>query len=188
MLGAGGDQGREINAQQACSQRCHGHRHPELELDSEEQEPAGAPNGAGGGNEGSAVPIPRHNSACVTSYHLADCYYCQRQRHEPQAHVVCMDHIGDEEGDHCPKDDAVGEIDRQGHLEETQDDKGPIPGENDKVANPLPAVSREQKSVGNKAQRTQQTRGDESKSPSAPVRQQGNGRHTDHRCQHANGQ
>ena len=134
------------------------------------------------------LPAPHHYSACVTSNHLADRYYCERQGHEPQGHVVCMDQIGDEETDYSPKDNAVGKIDRQGHLEETQDHKGPIPGENDDFTNPLPAVFREQEPVGYKGRRAQQTRDDESQLPSAPVCQQGNCRHADHRCQRSNGE
>ncbi len=109
-------------------------------FDSEEQVSASASGGADGGNEDVAVPAPGHNSARVTTDHLAYRYCCQRQCHEPQAHVVGVDHVGSEEADHSPEDDAVGKIDRESHLEETQAEERPISGKDDEVANPLTAV------------------------------------------------
>ena len=43
------------------------------------------------------------------------------------ANVVGVDHVGGKESDDCPVDNAVSEVDRQGHLEITDDDYGPVP-------------------------------------------------------------
>ena len=104
------------------------------EVDREEQESAGTARSAGGRYEKGTVPVRRHNSPCITSCHLANRRNCQRQSHEPHADVISMDHVGGKETYHGPEYDAMGEIDRQGHLEVIDYNHGPVPGENDKVA------------------------------------------------------
>ena len=88
---------------------------------------------------------------------------------ESKAHVVGMDYVCDEEADDGPEGDAVGDIDRKSHLKETHGNEGPIPGEDDQVANALSAVLWQPHPAGDKSRCHQQTRGEESGWPSAPV-------------------
>ena len=120
-----------------------GHRCPESEVESEQQETATSPQYRAASDVNRTTPSVGNERCRVASDHLPDSGDCQRQRHEADAQPVGMDQVGGEIADHAPESDALRHIDRHRDTEKPQGHQRPVPGEKYPVANSLPSGFRE---------------------------------------------